>query len=271
MSSNHLNQQTLLKCHQVSWHTADQQILKDISFTIKSKQFVGLIGPNGAGKSTLLRCLYRYLKPSEGTVDFEGGDIWQMAATVYAQQVAVVLQETPHLFNLTVHDVVALGLLPHSSIFSKFSSNDEVKVYNALEQVGLTKKQYQNFEFLSGGEKQRAMIARAIVQSPKLLIMDEPTSHLDIKYQIEIMELAKSLDITVLASFHDLNLASALCDELLVLNEGQLASAGTPKDVLTESMLSDVFNVCAQVEPHPQHGAPHVTYFYGYQQGNQHD
>lgn len=268
MSTAPLHQSVLLNCHHVSWSIAEQEIIKDISFAIHAQQFVGLLGPNGAGKSTLLRCLYRYLKPTDGKVSFENDDIWGLSAASYAQQVAVVLQETPHLFNLSVHDVVALGLVPHSSIFSRYSQTDEAKIFNALEQVGLAKKQFQSFDSLSGGEKQRAMIARAVVQSPKLLIMDEPTSHLDIKYQIEIMELAKSLDITVLASFHDLNLASALCDRLLVLKAGRLVASGTPHEVVTESLLSDVFNVCAQVAPHPQHGAPNVTYFYGYQQGN---
>ncbi len=255
----------LLCVQQVSWHADGQLILDDVSFTIKKGSFTGILGPNGAGKSSLLRCLYRYTKPDSGAVLFNQKDIWQhYAAYQYAQDIAVVLQETPSHFNLTVHDIVALGLIPHKGIFTREQTSDSQKIACAIEQVGLVDKTLQNFEHLSGGEKQRALIARAIVQSPSLLIMDEPTSHLDVRYQIQVMELAKSLGITVIASFHDLNLASAMCDQLLVLNKGKLVEQGTPKEVLTSEMLSSVFGVCAQVSEHTQHQVPHISYFYGY-------
>nr|WP_245942547.1 ABC transporter ATP-binding protein [Candidatus Colwellia aromaticivorans] len=239
-------------------------ILDDISFSVEQGSFTGILGPNGAGKSSLLRCLYRFVKPEQGTVSFEHNDIWQINANDYAKNVAVVLQETPSHFNLTVHDVVALGLIPHKGIFSRADKSDNEKIIQAIVQVGLAHKTQQHFEHLSGGEKQRALIARAIVQSPTLLIMDEPTSHLDVRYQIQIMELAKSLGITVIASFHDLNLASAMCDNLLVLNQGKLVCQGEPKKVLTSEMLSDVFGVCAHISEHHQHKVPHISYDYGY-------
>jgi len=256
----------LLCVQQVSWHADGQLILDDISFSIKKGSFTGILGPNGAGKSSLLRCLYRYTKPDSGSVHFNQKDIWQhYAAYQYAQDIAVVLQETPSHFNLTVHDIVALGLIPHKGIFTREQASDSIKIACAIEQVGLVDKTKQNFEHLSGGEKQRALIARAIVQSPSLLIMDEPTSHLDVRYQIQVMELAKSLGITVIASFHDLNLASAMCDQLLVLKKGKLVEQGTPKEVITPEMLSSVFGVCAQVSEHAQHQqVPHISYFYGY-------
>lgn len=260
---------SLLSCQQLSWRADQQLILDNINFVINAGSFTGLLGPNGAGKSSLLRCLYRYLKPDQGAVLFQQQNIWQIPPRDYAQQVAVVLQESPSQFNLSVYDVVALGLVPHQSLFSANKEQEQQAVNTALEQVGLANKSEQAFEHLSGGEKQRAIIARAIVQKPSLLIMDEPTSHLDVKYQIQIMELAKSLGITVLASFHDLNLASAMCDQLLVLNQGQLVSQGTPEQVITSEMLSQVFGVCAQVTQHPQsaqQNIPHITYFYGYQQ-----
>jgi iron complex transport system ATP-binding protein len=255
----------LLSVLHVSWHADNQLILDDISFAINKGSFTGILGPNGAGKSSLLRCLYRYVKPDSGSVKFNQQDIWQgYDAYQYAQDIAVVLQETPTHFNLTVYDIVALGLLPHKGLFTREQSSDRKKIDCAIKQVGLVEKTLQNFEHLSGGEKQRALIARAIVQSPSLLIMDEPTSHLDVRYQIQVIELAKSLGITVIASFHDLNLASAMCDQLIVLNKGKLVEQGTPQEVITSEMLSNVFGVCAEVSVHSQHNVPHISYFYGY-------
>ena len=265
LQQNSLSAAPLISVSDLSWGTANKTILKSINLELKAGQFIGLLGPNGAGKSSLLRCLYRYLKPQQGVVLLSGQDIWQISA----KQVAVVLQESPSQFNLSLFDVVSLGLTPHKRLFSGTSANDKQRIYQAIEQVGLSHHSEQAFDSLSGGEKQRALIARSIVQQPKLLIMDEPTSHLDVKYQIQIMELAKSLDVTVLASFHDLNLAASLCDELLVIDEGRLVCQGQPKAVLTEQLLSDVFGVCAAVSAHPQSSTdkfiPHITYFYGYQ------
>lgn len=259
---------SLLTTEHLRWCTDGNVILDDINFAVNQGSFTGILGPNGAGKSSLLRCLYRFVKPEQGVVRFENQDIWQLDANDYAKNVAVVLQEAPSHFNLTVYDVVALGLIPHKGLFSRANKADDKKIVQAISQVGLTHKVQQSFEHLSGGEKQRALIARAIVQSPKLLLMDEPTSHLDVRYQIQIMELVKSLGITVIASFHDLNLASAMCDNLLVLNQGQLVEQGTPQKVITSTMLSDVFGVCAHVAQHPQHSVPHISYYYGYIQEN---
>ncbi len=208
-----VTQSAFLTAEHLRWCTDGNVILDDISFVVEKGSFTGILGPNGAGKSSLLRCLYRFIKPEQGVISLECQDIWQINANDFAKNVAVVLQETPSHFNLTVHDVVALGLIPpHKGIFSRANKTDDEKISQAIEQVGLTHKDKQSFEHLSGGEKQRALIARAMVQSPSLLLMDEPTSHLDVRYQIQIMELAKSLGITVITSFHDLNLASAMCD-----------------------------------------------------------
>lgn len=265
---NYLPEKSLLSSsisvHEISWLAGKQLILDNISFSIKQGSFTGLIGPNGAGKSTLLRCLYRYIKPDSGNIFFNQQNIWKMSANQYAQKIAVVLQESPALFNLSLFDVVNLGLVPHQTFFSGNGKQGKNKVLNAIEQVGLSHKISDSFELLSGGEKQRGLIARAIVQSPEILMMDEPTSHLDVKYQIQVMELAKSLGITVIASFHDLNLASALCDNLLVLQHGKLVLEGAPIDVINETMLSDIYGICSHVGTHPEHNCPHITYHYGY-------
>ena len=263
MQPNNANN-VILNVADLSWRVADISLLNDISFEINKGSFVGVLGPNGAGKSSLLRCLYRYHKPSTGEVKFQGQDIWQIDGKEYAQKVAVVLQHTPQNFQLSVKEVVQLGALPRQSWLESWQQDSNDLVEQALEQVALSDKAGQDFDSLSGGEKQRAMIARAVVQQPEILIMDEPTSHLDVKYQIQIMELAKSLGITVIASFHDLNLAASLCTDMLLLKGGELVASGTPNEVITESVLSDIFDVCVQVTPHPQTARPHVTYFYGY-------
>ncbi|REL34213.1 ABC transporter ATP-binding protein [Thalassotalea euphylliae] len=246
----------------LGWQTGRKIILSEINFHLKQGEFVGLLGPNGAGKSSLLRCLYRYHSPTTGQVHYQGQLLDTYSQQAYAQQVAVVLQESPSFFNLSVADVVELGLLPRTSIWHRTSRNEQQQVQQALTQVAMLDKAKQSFDSLSGGEKQRVLIARAMVQQPSLLIMDEPTSHLDVKYQIQIINLAKSLGITVLASFHDLNLASAMCDRLLVLSNGKLVADGAPNQVLTQALLAEVFGVNAQLQPHPEHGSPLITYQY---------
>ncbi|WP_299792960.1 ABC transporter ATP-binding protein [uncultured Shewanella sp.] len=248
----------------LSWHADDREILSDISFSLARGEMLGIIGPNGAGKSSLLRCLYRYIKPDSGTMSLFGQNIALFSAREFARQVAVVLQDTPHHFELTTEQLVAIGLTPHKGAFDFTTQSDRKRIADALEKVGLTHKAGQVYEHLSGGEKQRALIARAIVQQPSLLILDEPTNHLDIRYQIQIMELLREVGISVITSIHDLNLASAMCDQLLLLDEGRAIAHGAPKYVLTEARISEVFGVCCTTEPHIQHGNPQISYFYGY-------
>ncbi|MCG9697600.1 ABC transporter ATP-binding protein [Shewanella sp. Isolate11] len=253
---------------QLAWHSGDRAILSNINLSLTQGKMLGIIGPNGAGKSSLLRCLYRYLTPTSGSIEVFGQAIETFSPKAFAQQVAVVLQDTPHYFDMTAAQLVALGLTPHKRAFSMTSEQDKVRIDDALATVGLSEYANQPYEQLSGGEKQRALIARAIVQQPKLLILDEPTNHLDIRYQIQILELLRSLDMTVVISIHDLNLASALCDELLLLNKGGMVAKGTPKAVLTEQQIAEVFGVCCQISQHPQHGQPQISYFYGYRADN---
>lgn len=256
---------TTLNVSHLSWIVEGKSILSDISFALQTGQMLGLIGPNGAGKSSLLRCIYRFVRPTQGEIKLLNQNIEQLSPKAFACRVAVVQQDPPHYVDMTTAQLVAMGLTPHKGIFSTNSSGDSLKIAKALEKVGLSQKVHQQYEHLSGGEKQRALIARAIVQQPQLLILDEPTNHLDVRYQIQVLELVRSLGISVIASIHDLNLASALCDSLLLLDKGAVSAVGTPNQVLTEARIAQVFGVCAQVMIHPQHGNPLINYFYGYQ------
>ncbi|MGL5360245.1 MAG: ABC transporter ATP-binding protein, partial [Shewanella sp.] len=254
-----------LKVKDLSWVTEGKTILSGIDFALPAGQMLGLIGPNGAGKSSLLRCLYRYVRPTQGSICLFGQGVEQLSPKAFACKVAVVQQDTPHYFDMTTEQLVAMGLTPHKGIFDTHVSSDTQRILSALAKVGLEAKLTQQYERLSGGEKQRALIARAIVQQPQLLILDEPTNHLDVRYQIQILELVKSLGISVIASIHDLNLASALCDRLLLLDNGCVSAMGTPAQVLTAARIAEVFGVCAEVSSHPQHHNPLISYFYGYQ------
>ncbi|WP_234000011.1 ABC transporter ATP-binding protein [Pseudoalteromonas sp. T1lg76] len=259
-----MSHHSLLTVEQLQCRLQERQVLDGISFSLQQGEFIGLLGPNGAGKSSLLRCIYRYYSSAVNAVRLDGRCIQGMAPRALAQDMAVVLQQAPSDMSLTVVDVVALGLLPGMALWQRPDSEALARVQQAIADVGLAAQQHKQLAQLSGGEQQRVHIARALVQRPKLLIMDEPTSHLDIKYQIELMELVRSLNLTVLASFHDLNLAAAMCDKLLVLDGGKLVANGTPKAVITESLLSEVFGVCTQVGVHPQNPEhwPLVHYFY---------
>lgn len=255
---------TALSVSGLTWELDGKLILSDIDFSVAPGKVLGIIGPNGAGKSSLLRCLYRFIKPTSGNITLFEQPISVLSAKRFAQQVAVVLQDTPHHFEMTTTELVNLGLTPHKGTFEFTNANDRHIVAQALVKVGLADKANQAYSCLSGGEKQRALIARAIVQRPQLLILDEPTNHLDIRYQIQILELLHTLKITVITSIHDLNLASALCDQLLLLDAGRCVATGTPQAVLTEQRIAEVFDVCCNIQPHPQHKNPLISYFYGY-------
>lgn len=263
----------MLEISDLSWNVRDgrnstRAILNNINFSVSKGKFVGLIGPNGAGKSSLMRCIYRVQKPTHGQVRVCGTDIWQISSKQAAQKTAVILQEHSEHMGLTVRDVVAQGLTPHKALFEFDNAADNDQIDALLRQTELTGLQNSLFSFLSGGEKQRAFLARAILQNPQLLVMDEPTNHLDIHFQLEVLKIVKSLPVTVFASFHDLNLAAAFCDELIVLNEGMLVSQGPPEAVLTEQMIKSVYRTNCIVDRHPVHN--HVRISYDYHDGDNH-
>ncbi|MGI6856306.1 ABC transporter ATP-binding protein [Mesorhizobium sp. 1B3] len=245
----------------ISWGpSAGRPIIENVGFDIPAGTVTAIVGPNGAGKSTLLRCLYRHHRPIAGTILLDGRDIWSVGARAVARKVAVVLQETPTDFPFTVREVVETGRTPHQAGPFSWKAPDRLKVEEALDRFELTALADRAFAFLSGGEKQRVMLARAIVQEPGLIILDEPTNHLDIRHQLEILRDLRRLDATVIATMHDLNLAAAIADGVLVLQGGKMLGFGPPDMVLTPELVRRAFEVETTVDRHPHDGRPRFSF-----------
>ncbi|NKF06579.1 ABC transporter ATP-binding protein [Clostridium gasigenes] len=228
-----------------------KEILKDISFEIPKGSFVGVIGPNGCGKSTLLKNIYRLYKPSSGSILLDNKELAKMKDKDCAKEIAVLAQESNTHFDFTVEQIVKMGRYPYKSVFEDYSKADLKMVKEMLQKVGLESFGERSFSELSGGEKQRTLIARALVQNTEFLILDEPTNHLDIGYQIQLMDLVKGLNITTLSAIHDMNLAAMYCDYLIVMKDGKIIKFGTVEEVINSEMLKDIFGVNAHVGVNP--------------------
>lgn len=233
----------MLRAHEVTHSYGEHPALRDVSLRAGRGEVVGLIGPNGSGKSTLLRILYGALVPDSGYVEFDGSDVRRIPPKKLAQRVAVVVQEPPSDLMLSVADIVRLGRTPHLGMFDRRGSEDERLAAEALDRVGLLHLASREFSGLSGGEKQRVLIARALAQEAECLLLDEPTNHLDISYQHQVLNLVRELGITAVVVLHDLNLAARYCDSIVLLSSGQLYAEGSPDEVLTKNTLEPVYNV----------------------------
>ncbi|MEG0238155.1 MAG: ABC transporter ATP-binding protein [Clostridium sp.] len=218
-------------------------IVKDVSINIGKNEFVGIIGPNGSGKSTLLKTIYRIYKPKSGVMYLNGKDLLSMSPKNVAKELGVLGQFNNISFDIKVKDIVLMGRTPHKSFLEGDSLDDYKIVQDSLEKVNMLEYYDRSFSTLSGGEKQRVLLARVLAQKVDLLILDEPTNHLDIKHQLQILNVVKSLDITVVLALHDLNLATAYCDKLYVMHNGNIVSSGKPEEILTKELIKDVYEV----------------------------
>ena len=234
-------------------------ILQGGTVTAGAGELVGIIGPNGSGKSTLLRCIYRALSPQKGAVLLDGTPMECLSPRQTAQKMAVLAQHNHCPFDFTVLEMVLLGRSPHKRLLEGNTAQDVTLARQALEQVGLAALEERAFATLSGGEQQRVLLARALVQQTSCLILDEPTNHLDIQYQLELMDLVRGLGVTVLAAIHDLNIAALYCDRLYVMQQGQVVASGPPAQILTPERIAQVYRVNAQVLTLPG-GRPYVIY-----------
>ena len=249
----------VLDISSLSFNFGSKNILADIDLSIKDNGIVGIIGPNGSGKSTLLKCIYRVLKPKTGTIFIDGKNINDYQFKETAKKMAVVAQHNDTHFDFNVLEMVLIGRSPHKKFMERDSAEDIELAYKSLEQVNMKDFADRNFSSLSGGEKQRIILARALVQNTDCLILDEPTNHLDIKHQLHFMSLAKDLKITVISAIHDLNIAAMYCDKIYALKEGQIIAAGSVNEVITEEVIKTLYDVEAKII-YDEEKKPHVIF-----------
>lgn len=247
----------------LSFAYGEHKVLADASFSVEDGAFLGIIGPNGSGKTTLLKLLSRVLRPKAGRVELDQRPLDKYSQKELAKIMAVVVQDTTAGYLFTVEEIVLMGRMPFLGRFQAESLQDYAIVRKALELTGCLELRRRKVADLSGGERQRVMIARALAQQPKVLLLDEPTAHLDIGYQQEILDLVKWLclteRLTVIAVLHDLNLAAYYCNELLLLEQGIIAASGSPAQVLTAENIARVYKTAVLVSPHPLLGTPMVS------------
>lgn len=239
---------------------ANTDIVNDISIKVKNKQFVGLIGPNGCGKSTLLKSIYKVIKPKKGSIYLGDLDVLNSEPLSVSRIMGVVGQFNDLSFDFTVEEMVLMGRTPHKKFMEQDTEEDYKIVREALNKVSLTGYEDRSYLTLSGGEKQRVILARAIAQQPSFLVMDEPTNHLDIKYQLQILSIVKQMNIGTLAALHDLELAAEYCDYLYVMKQGKLMAQGTPKELLTSKLIREVYDVSCEIYTNPVTGELGIAY-----------
>lgn len=239
----------------------DTPVLQAVSLAVTEGSFIGVLGPNGSGKTTFLRALSRILKPAAGTVYVEQKEISEFSIRELATRVGAVPQETAISFAFTVEEIVQMGRHPYLGPLSSMKEEDYAICREAMEQTNTAHLADRLITEVSGGERQRVLIARALAQQPKVLLLDEPTSHLDISHQIEILSIIRGLTprVTVIGVFHDLNLAACFCDRIVLMEKGRVVAAGTPAEVLTDETIGRVFGVRMMVRTHPLTGRPYLV------------
>ena len=237
--------------------------IRDLSFSIAPGEVLGLIGPNAAGKTTVIRLLSRVLDPSRGEIFLAGQPASRLGRAAVARQVAVVPQDVPQGFPYTVEQLVLMGRFPHAP-GRFFESREDLEIAReAMAITGVETLAAEPLDRLSGGERQRVVLARALAQRPRLLVLDEPTAHLDLRYQAECVALLRRLHkndgLGILLVSHDLNLAAEVSDRLLLMSGGSAVSAGTPEDIMRESVLEAVYRCRLVVDKHPATRRPTVN------------
>lgn len=240
-------------------------IIQQLSFQVHKGEIFGILGPNGSGKTTLLKAVSGLLSPSEGTITLQGKAIADYHSKELAQKMAVLPQTADTTFAYKVKEVVALGRYPHQKGWlASESQEDERVIREAMEQTDTWKFRNKPLQTLSGGERQRALLARALCQEPDLLLLDEPTNHLDISHQMQLLDALKdwtrTRQLTVVAILHDLNMASLYCDRVLLLNEGRMVDLNSPRQVMTEHQLANVYETKIRRNEHPTIPRPLVTF-----------
>ena len=239
-----------------SYHGAERETLRDIDLSLGPGRCLGLIGPNGAGKSTLLRLAAGLLRPGHGEVHLDGQVTARLRPRELGRRIGYVPQSFALPFSFSVLEVVLQGRHPHLGLLGFERSEDLDIVRTTMERTGTWELRDRPFDTLSGGERQRVVIAAALAQQPRLMILDEPTSSLDLRFQAATVRLARELvgegELSILVALHDLNLASVMCDELALLVEGELRASGPPAEVLEREVLEEAYQTPIHVDHGPQ-------------------
>ncbi|CAM3226533.1 ABC transporter ATP-binding protein [Nocardioides dubius] len=237
-------------------------VLDDVSITVGSGRVTGLLGPNGSGKSTLLQVLGGLRRPEVGVVLLDGDDVARLGTRRRARRIALVEQQAQAAAELTARQVVGLGRLPHrrGGWGTARDPQGGAVVATAMAQVRITHLADRLWSTLSGGERQRCHLARAIAQEPRVLLLDEPTNHLDLGQQLRFLTLVRQLPLTCVVALHDLELATAFCDDVVVLDAGRVMRAGPVRHALTPDLLADVYRVRAEVSAHPRLPRDHLAW-----------
>ena len=257
--------------NELSFSYSNRKVLDRITMEMRAGEVLVLLGANGSGKSTLLQTLCRQLKPDSGVVSMCNQDIQSVSRQALAKQIALMPQHENRQSDLTVHDVVSLGRTPHRGWLLPFNSLDQSVIEESLHATGLFEERDRQVTQLSGGEWRRMMLARALAQDATVMLLDEPTAGLDLKYQIDVLHrirrMAKERNLVVVLTLHDLHHAAMFGDRLALLAERSLIAIGVAKEVLTPSLIRRAFDIAVTVVDHPVYGTPFVVPLYGAENG----
>jgi iron complex transport system ATP-binding protein len=253
----------MIEANSISFRYLEDWVLQDVSFQVGKGEFIGVIGPNGSGKTTLLKVLYRLLSPQRGEVLFERVPLRKMSHKDIAKRIAVVAQEIYPVFPFRVIEIVLMGRSPYLGHLMFERERDLEIAKKAMEWTEILPISERPIDELSGGERKRVFIARALAQEPEVILLDEPTANLDIHHQIEFLDLILALNrekgLTILMASHDLNLASEFCDRLILLQNGGIFKMGSPQEVITREHIEKVYGCGVWVDQNPVSGMPRIT------------
>ncbi|CEJ72858.1 iron compound ABC transporter ATP-binding protein FhuC [[Clostridium] sordellii] len=252
----------MISCKNLKVGYEEKIIIENLSLNIKKGEVVSIIGPNGCGKSTLLKSLSRMIKPVSGDIYIQSENIKSLKNKAISQKMCLLSQHNDAPGDLTVEELVYFGRIPHKKWYESKSKSDEELVNWAIENTGLTRYKNTPISSLSGGERQRAYIAQALCQKPDVLLLDEPTTYLDISYQLELMELVREinerLNITIVMVLHELNQASKYSDRLIIMKSGEIVSDGCPKEIINKEIIKKVYNIDCDIDNDPISNKPRI-------------
>jgi iron complex transport system ATP-binding protein len=253
----------MIETKSISFRYHKEWVIEDISFRLEKGEFIGLIGPNASGKTTLLKILYRLLSPQKGEVLYDTLPLRRMKQRDIAKRIAVVAQETYHLFPFSVIEIVLMGRSPYLGQVVFENKKDLEIAKRAMRWTEILPFADRSIHELSGGERKRVFIARALAQEPEVILLDEPTANLDIHHQIDFLDLILTLNrergLTIVMASHDINIASEFCDRLILLQEGRIFKMGTPNEVVTKENIEKVYGCQVFVDQSPFSGMPRIN------------